>query len=94
MDGVYKDLAGRLLYDPKEKVAKYDMDLEFYYRNLTDEQLALAAKIINEKNKGYGFSVVCNILDALTRAGFRGEVQCHTDPMVPICIVINSKIDK
>ena len=93
MGGVFKDLAGRYLYDPKKKVANWTADVEFLSRNLTKEQSELATKIINENNKGCGFSVITDILNALAHAGFRGEIQHSTAPLKSMIIVINSKIE-
>lgn len=93
MDGVYKDPFGRLFYNTKKKVAEWTVDVEFRWHNLTTEQSALARKIVNENNKGCGFSVITGILNALAHAGFRGEILHSTDPLSPKVVVINSKIE-
>ncbi len=93
MDGVFKDLAGRYLYDPLKMVANWTAEVEFLSQNLTKEQSDLATKIINENNKGYGASVITGILNALAHAGFRGEIQRSTDPTKSMVVVINSKIE-
>lgn len=85
------DALGRTFYDPKAKVARWNMDVAFLSMNLTEEQVALAAKIINENNKGYGFSVFTNILNALAHAGFGGKIQSYYDITLPMVVVINSK---
>lgn len=89
MDGVYKDLAGRLLYDPNKKLANWTMAVEFQERNLTTEQSAVARKIINE-NKEH---TLWEILDALAHAGFRGYILHSTDFLSPKVVMINSKIE-
>lgn len=94
MDGVFKDPAGRYLYNPKKMVANWTAEVEFLSRNLTKEQSDLATKIINENNKGYGVSVITGILNALAHAGFCGEIQHSTDPAKSMVIVLNSKIEK
>lgn len=94
MDGLIKDLAGRYFYDPQKMVAKWDIDVKFQCINLTEEQLVLARNIIEENNKGYGVSVLHNILNALAYAGFRGEIQSNTDITTPTVILINSKTEK
>lgn len=93
MYGVYKDPFGRLLYDPKKKMANWTTEIEFLSRNLTKEQSDLATKIINENNKGYGMSVITGILNALAHAGFRGEILRSTDVLSPTVVVINAKIE-
>ena len=90
MDGVYKGHFGRLLYDITKKVANWAVDVEFWSKNLTMEQSALARKIVNE-NKG---RTLWEILDALAHAGFRGEILHSTDSTLPKVVVINSKIEK
>lgn len=89
MKGVYKDLAGRLFYNAKKKVAEWTVDVEFRERNLTTEQSALARKIVNE-NKEH---TLWEILDALAYAGFRGEILHSSDFPSPKVVVINSKIE-
>lgn len=90
MEGVFKDLAGRYLYDPKKKVANWTVDVEFRSQNLTIEQSAFANKIIKE-NKEH---TLLEILDALAHAGFRGEILRSTGFLSPTVVVINSKINK
>lgn len=87
--GVTKDSFGRLLYDPKKKVANWTVDVEFRERNLTTEQSALARKIVNENKE----RTLWQILDALAHAGFRGEILHGTDFLSPKVVVINAKIE-
>lgn len=94
MDELFKVFAGRCLYDPKKKVAKWDLDIEVQCRGLTEEQQSLVRKIIGENRNGHGISVLHNILNALAHVGFRGEVQHSFDFNQPLRIIINSKIDK
>lgn len=88
MDGVFKDLFGRLLYDPKKKVANWTVDVEFQPQNLTVEQSDLAKRIIDENKE----RTLWEILDALAHAGFRGEILHSTDSLSPKVVVINAKI--
>lgn len=89
MDGVFKDLGGRYLYDPKKMVANWTVEVEFRSQNLTMEQRAFAYKIINENKE----RTLWEILDALAYAGFRGEILRSTDFLSPTVVVLNSKIE-
>lgn len=90
MYGVFKDHFGRLLYDPKKKVANWTVDVEFRSQNLTVEQSTFAYKLINENKE----RTLWQILDALAHVGFRGEILRSTDFLSPTTVVINAKIDK
>lgn len=83
-------------YDPNRKFATWDVEVEFEARNLTPEQTELARKIINEKTtkEVYGFHKIADILNRLSRAGFRGEVCSRIQLGQPLLIVLNSKVDK
>lgn len=94
MDNIVKNALGRTFYDPVTKGVCWNLDVEFKYENLTEEQEELARNIIEENNKGYGVSVLHNILNALAYAGFRGEIQSNTDITTPTVILINSKTEK
>ena len=87
---VTKDPSGFYHYDPERAAGTWEVEVEFGAYNLTFEQVHLARKIIDDSNKGYGFSV---ILDALAHAGFCGRIESRMQLNLPLRIVIDSKIE-
>ncbi|MDE5887380.1 MAG: hypothetical protein K2H46_07330 [Muribaculaceae bacterium] len=83
-------------YHPEKKIGTWDVEVDFEARNLTPEQTELATKIIHEKRDKeiYGFQRIADILNRLSKAGFRGEIVDRTQLFLPLLIVIKSKIDK
>lgn len=77
-------------YDPNNPPSR-DVEVSFGFANLTAEQTELAKRIIDENRVApIGF---VNVLNALSKAGFRGKVVSR--PLFdPPLIVINSKVEK
>lgn len=90
---IVKAPSGFYYYDPKRKVGTWNAEVEFEAHNLTPVQTELARKIIDENNKGCGFSVIMGILDKLARAGFHGKIEDRIQLNQPLLIVIDSKIE-
>lgn len=84
-------MTSEYFYNPNEPPS-WDGEFAYELVSLTPEQEELAKRIIEENRViPIGFF---NVLNALSKAGFRGKVVSRTQLFLPPLILINSYVEK